>query len=66
MPGAVLPACLDPSDAPIFTSALTARPDILLSNDFQSFHAPAAKALWQEHGITVESLYGLLCVLGSG
>jgi hypothetical protein len=56
--------CVDPADAPVFASALIARPDILLANDFQAFHTPAAKALWQEHDIRVESLYGLLCVFG--
>jgi hypothetical protein len=61
---AVLPFCSDPSDAPIFASAVIARPDIVLSNDFQAFHTPQAKALWKEHGIAVESLYGLLCVYG--
>lgn len=60
---AVLPFCHDPSDAPIFASAVIARPDIVLSNDFQTFHTPQAKTFWQEHNITVESLYGLLCVL---
>ena len=62
--GAVFPYCRDPADAPIFASAIIARPDIVLSNDFQAFHTPQAKFLWQEHGITVESLYGLLCVFG--
>jgi hypothetical protein len=61
---AVLPFCSDSSDAPIFASAVIARPDIVLSNDFQAFHTPQAKAFWQEHGIAVESLYGLLCVFG--
>lgn len=58
---AALPACKDPADAPIFASALIARPDLVLSNDFAAFHTPQAKALWEEHGIAVESLYGLLC-----
>jgi len=61
---AVLPFCSDPSDAPIFASAVIARPDIVLSNDFRAFHTPQAKTFWKEHGIAVESLYGLLCVLG--
>jgi len=61
---AVLPSCTDPSDAPIFASAVLARPDIVLSNDFQAFHTPQAKALWKQHNIAVESLYGLLCVFG--
>ena len=61
---AVLPFCSDPSDAPIFASAIIAQPDIVLSNDFRAFHNPKAKALWKRHGITVESLYGLLCVFG--
>ncbi len=59
-----LPFCADPADAPIFASAILARPDIVLSNDFEAFHTPQAKAFWQEHHTTVESLYGLLCVLG--
>ena len=61
---AALPFCSDPSDAPIFASAIIARPDIVLSNDFQAFHTPKAKAFWKQHNITVESLYGLLCVFG--
>jgi len=61
---AVLPFCSDPSDGLIFASAVIARPDIVLSNDFRAFHTPQAKAFWKEHGITVESLYGLLCVFG--
>jgi hypothetical protein len=60
----VQPACKDPADAPVFASALIARPDILLANDFQAFHTPAAKSLWQRNNIAVESLYGLLCVFG--
>lgn len=35
-----------------------------LSNDFQAFHTPQAKVFWRQHDITVESLYGLLCVFG--
>jgi len=54
----------DPSDAPVFASAILARPDIVLSNDFQAFHTPQAKSFWKQHTITVESLYGLLCVFG--
>ncbi len=61
---AVLPFCRDPSDAPIFASAIIARPDIVLSNDFQAFLTPQAKAFWHEYNISVESLYGLLCVFG--
>jgi predicted nucleic acid-binding protein len=61
---AVLPFRSDPSDAPIFACAIIAQPDIVLSNDFQAFHTPQAKTFWKEHGITVESLYGLLCVFG--
>lgn len=61
---AVLSSCNDTSDAPIFASALIAQPDVVLSNDFAAFHTPQAKALWQEHEITVESLYGLLCLFG--
>jgi len=61
---AVLPFCSDPSDAPIFASAIIARPDIVLSNDFRAFHTSRAKAFWKQHNITVESLYGLLCIFG--
>lgn len=61
---AALPFCSDPSDTPIFASAVIAQPDIVLSNDFRAFHTPQAKAFWKAYGITVESLYGLLCVFG--
>lgn len=61
---AVLPHCADPADAPIFATAILARPEIVLANDFQSFHRPEAKALWQANGMAVESLYGLLCRFG--
>jgi len=61
---AALPFSADPEDAPIFAAAAVAGPDIVLSNDFRSFHAPQAKAFWETHGVTVESLYGLLCVFG--
>jgi len=61
---AVLPNCADPADAPIFASALLSRSDIVLSNDFASFHRPEAKTLWRAHGMEVESLYGLLCRFG--
>lgn len=61
---AVAPFCADPTDAPIFASAILAAPDIVLANDFDSFHTPSAKTLWAQHGMTVESLYGLLCVFG--
>jgi len=61
---AVLPVVVDADDAPIFAAALAARPDIVLSNDFQTFHSPQAKAFWKHHDIEVESLYGLLCVFG--
>ena len=61
---AVLPVVVDADDAPIFAAALAARPDIVLSNDFQTFHSPQAKAFWKRHDIEVESLYGLLCVFG--
>jgi predicted nucleic acid-binding protein len=61
---AVLPVVMDADDAPIFAAALVARPDIVLSNDFQAFHSPQAKAFWKQHGIEVEGLYGLLCVFG--
>jgi hypothetical protein len=61
---AVLPFCNDLADAPIVASAIIARPEVVLSNDMRTFHAPRAKALWQEHGMAVESLYGLLCLFG--
>ena len=61
---AMLPFCSDPSDVPVFASAVIAQPDIVLSNDFRAFHTPQAKILWKEHGIAIESLYGLLCAFG--
>lgn len=61
---AVLPFTTDAEDAPIFAAAVIARPDIVLSNDFKAFHSPRAKQLWKEHGIVVESLYGLLSRFG--
>ena len=61
---AVMPMVVDADDAPIFAAALAARPDIVLSNNFQAFHSSQAKAFWKQHGIEVESLYGLLCVFG--
>lgn len=61
---AVLPVVVDADDAPIFAVALVARPDMVLSNDFHTFHSPQAKAFWRQHDIEVESLYGLLCVFG--
>jgi len=61
---AVRHAVVDADDAPIFAAALVARPDIVLSNDFQTFHSPQAKAFWKQHSIEVDSLYGLLCVFG--
>lgn len=61
---AVLPASRDAADAPIFASAVIAKPDIVLSNDFEVFHTPEAKAFWSQHNLAVESLYGLLCVFG--
>ncbi len=60
----VLPFCSDVSDAPIFASALIARPNIVLSNDYKAFHTSEAKKLWGTNKMEVESLYGLLCVLG--
>jgi predicted nucleic acid-binding protein len=59
-----LRSCSDPADAPIFASAILAQPDIVLSNDFEAFHTPQAKSFWKEHNTIVESLYGLLCILG--
>jgi len=60
----VLPEVVDQDDAPIFAAAVLSRPDIVLSNDFETFHTERAKAFWKRHGIRVESLYGLLCVFG--
>ena len=59
-----LPFTTDPEDAPIFAAARAALPDIVLSNDFRAFHSPLAKTFWEQNNITVESLYGLLCVFG--
>ena len=61
---AALPFTTDPEDAPIVAAAAVAHPDIVLSNDFRAFHSPLAKAFWEQNKMTVESLYGLLCVLG--
>lgn len=61
---AVLPVVVDADDAPIFAAVLLARPEIVLSNDFQTFHSPQAKTFWEQHGIEVKSLYGLLCIFG--
>ncbi len=61
---AVAYACSDPADAPVFASAIIARPDIVLANDFEVFHTPVANNFCREHQIIVESLYGLLCVFG--
>jgi predicted nucleic acid-binding protein len=61
---AVTSACTDPKDAPIFASAILSQAEIVLSNDFHAFHTPQAKAFWEQHKMTVESLYGLLCVFG--
>ncbi|MBI4483908.1 MAG: PIN domain-containing protein [Acidobacteria bacterium] len=57
-----LPFALDAGDAPIFAAAAVAQPDVVLSNDFRAFHSPLAKTFWKQNNITVESLYGLLCV----
>lgn len=61
---AAFPYCADPDDAPIFASAVLARPNIVLSNDFRAFHTPQAKAFFRSYEIEVESLYGLLRRLG--
>jgi predicted nucleic acid-binding protein len=60
----VLPYVVDPDDAPIFAAAVLSRPDIVLSNDFKTFHTKRAKAFWKRHRIQLKSLYGLLCVFG--
>ena len=61
---AALPYTTDPDDAPIFAAAVVAQPDIVVSNDFQTFHTPRAKEFWAQYQIQIESLYGLLCVFG--
>jgi hypothetical protein len=61
---AALPYTVDLDDAPIFAAAVVAQPDIVMSNDFRSFHSERAKGYWKKHGIQPESLYGLLCVFG--
>lgn len=60
----VLAYVVDPEDAPIFAAAALSRPDIVLSNDFETFHTERAKEFWRMRGIQLESLYGLLCVFG--
>lgn len=61
---AALPYVVDREDAPVFAAAALSQPDIVLSNDFETFHVEKAKEFWKEHGIQIESLYGLLCVFG--
>lgn len=63
---AARPATADPTDAPIVAAAIAAepKPDIMLSNDFTAFHTDQAKRFFAEHGLQVESLYGLLCLFG--
>jgi predicted nucleic acid-binding protein len=63
---AAQPATADPTDAPIFATAIAAepKPDIMLSNDFTAFHTDRAKRFFTEHSLEVESLYGLLCLFG--
>jgi PIN domain len=61
---AALPYTVDLDDAPIFAAAVIAHPDIVLSNDFKTFHTKKAKDFWKRHGVQIESLYGLLCVFG--
>lgn len=60
----IMPAVTDIDDVPIIASALSARPDIVISNDFRAFHTPQMKVIWAEHDIAIESLYGLLCLFG--
>jgi len=55
---------VDLDDAPIFAAAVIAHPDIVLSNDFKTFHTKKAKDFWKRYGMQIESLYGLLCVFG--
>ena len=59
-----LPFVLYREDAPVFAAAAVSKPDIVLSNDFETVYAQRAKPFWTHHGIRVESLYGLLCVFG--
>ena len=61
---AVAPFSTDPADSPIFASALLSKADVVLSNDFRAFHTEKAKELWRQHDLSVESLYGLLCIFG--
>ena len=61
---AALPYVVDRQDAPVFAAAALSQPDLVVSNDFKTFHAEKAQAFWKQHGIQVESLYGLLCVFG--
>ena len=61
---AARPYVVDVADAPIFAAAVLSDPDVVLSNDFETFHTDEAKRFWAEHGIRVESLYGLLCLFG--
>ncbi len=60
----VCPYVVDPDDAPIFAGAVLSNPDIVLSNDFETFHTDKAKKFWKRHDIQLESLYGLLCFFG--
>ena len=47
---AALPYIVDLDDAPIFAAAVAARPDIVLSNDFKTFHTKKAKDFWKRQG----------------
>lgn len=60
----VCPYVVDSDDAPIFAGAILSNPDIVLSNDFETFHTDKAKKFWKRHDIRLESLYGLLCFFG--
>ena len=60
----VAPFAVDSDDAAIFAAAILSQPDIVLSNDFESFHHEKAKKLWASRKIQLESLYGLLCLFG--
>lgn len=61
---AALPYTVDREDAPVFAAAALSRLDVVLSNDFETFHAEQARPFWKQHSLRVESLYGLLCVFG--
>ena len=60
--------CIDQDDAPVLAAAVQSAERygamLLLSNDFETFHAPKVKAFLAEHGMVPVSLYGLLGLVG--